>query len=320
MFLHLSRSPVLEATSAEGLDAGLAVAARIRASILSQVTPEMLTNAPLFIARVRQLVSEAEPVLERALTDAALLSWLRGGASAAVLAPPQPRRGPEPASGFPGGGVRLPAIEAAAADLMRRRLITSGDLAAAEADIEQQVFSVAAVATQASVSLVREVLEEALTQGMTLEEFKDRLRQDLETSSLGPARVEAIFRTQLAIQRTRGLSQTVQAPLVRSEFPFVETLPILDSRLTELCRVISESGIDGTGVFHIEDPVWKKFAPPRHWQCRCGTRLLTLEMAADRGIEWAQQYLDSGVAPVALPFVPWPAVELPKDWVSPWAA
>ena len=106
-------------------------------------------------------------------------------------------------------------------------------------------------------------------------------------------------------------------PLVANAFPYVETLPIRDDRLTKLCRIIAQSGLNGTGVFRADDPMWKKFKPPRYPGCRCGTVYLTFEMAAKRGVREAQEWLESGEAPTQPEWVPHPPVVLPPGWARP---
>jgi len=93
-------------------------------------------------------------------------------------------------------------------------------------------------------------------------------------------------------------------------------MPIRDSRLTDLCAIISTSGLQGTGIYRADDPTWVKFRPPRHFNCRCGTRRLTVAMAAARGIKEAERWLESGQPPLSPEFVTPPNVELPTGWVS----
>lgn len=103
-------------------------------------------------------------------------------------------------------------------------------------------------------------------------------------------------------------------PLVAPAFPYEATEPIRDARLSELCEVVSRSGIGGSNVFRGDDPVWLEYKPPRHYNCRCGRVPLTLEMAAARGVREAQRWLETGEPPARPAWVRRPAVELPPGW------
>jgi hypothetical protein len=76
-----------------------------------------------------------------------------------------------------------------------------------------------------------------------------------------------VFRTAIQSGYSRGMDKILQVDLVDSFFPYVETLPIHDDRLTDLCSIISRSGIGGSAIFRRDDKVWQKFKPPRHYNC-----------------------------------------------------
>lgn len=100
-------------------------------------------------------------------------------------------------------------------------------------------------------------------------------------------------------------------------FPYAETIPIRDARLSELCATAAKSGINGTAVYRRDDPVWREYQPPRHPNCRCGRMILTVHMAASRGIKEAEEWLRTGEAPSSPAWVTRPPVELPKGWKRP---
>ena len=129
--------------------------------------------------------------------------------------------------------------------------------------------------------------------------------------------MEGVFRDNVQKAYAEAQNRLVAHPLVKELFPYVATEPIYDSRLSELCRVVAQSGIQGTNIFRVDDPVWKKYQNPRHFKCRCGRVYLTIEQAAARGIKEAIRWLSSGRPPQTPAFVKNPAVDLPKGWTRP---
>ena len=62
--------------------------------------------------------------------------------------------------------------------------------------------------------------------------------------------------------------------------------------------MICRGGLQGTGVYSVDDPQWQAFGiPPAHPACRCIPVFLTLASAAARGIRVAQRWLETGVRP-----------------------
>ena len=136
--------------------------------------------------------------------------------------------------------------------------------------------------------------------------------------------MENIFRTTLAHSYAKGQKAVVSHDLVRSVAVIAEMAPIFDSRLTNLCRVVSESGIMGadgkrTAFFMVDDPIFREYCAPRHFQCRCSTLYHSVERASQRGLPIAKEWLKTGIRPDDSElFVPRPPVELPPGWVSVW--
>jgi hypothetical protein len=236
--------------------------------------------------------------------------------------PPQGPRRPRITTGLPDDddNIELPVIDEAVRDLIGRRILTRGDYIAASSEARQQAFTVAGLATEDAVSRVRDALAEAVDQGQTLREFRTKLGEDLETSRLGPGRVENTFRTGVLGAYANGMEAVRKSPLVRSELPFAVTEPIRDSRLSEMCKTAAESGLHDvngqrTNVYYAEDQEWKRTRPIRHYQCRCGMLFLSLQEAAERGIAAARRWLRTGIQPaieeLCVPRVP---IELPDGW------
>ena len=96
--------------------------------------------------------------------------------------------------------------------------------------------------------------------------------------------------------------------------------PIRDSRLTDLCAVVSRSGIQGSNIFRADDPVFTEIGDvPRHWNCRCNVQPLAVAEAGRLGINEAQLWDETGVRPETPAFVEFPkltgeAADLWNQW------
>jgi SPP1 gp7 family putative phage head morphogenesis protein len=248
------------------------------------------------------------------LAEAEMASWLNG---AAELASELPKH----SSGKPGEyewhGMKawLPVVSHAVKDLRSRNLITRREYDRMGSALKSRAFTTAGVANRNTLERLRDAVADAVEKGWGEHKFTEHLGDALSTSQIAPGQLGTLFRTNIASAYAAGQDQILDHPLVRDEFPYVETLPIRDSRLSELCQVVSESGIGGTSIFRTDDPVWRKFRPPRHPNCRCSVRALTVIAAARGGIEEAQRFLATGVWPAQPAHVPHPSVELPKGWI-----
>lgn len=211
--------------------------------------------------------------------------------------------------------VWLPVVDGARESLASKQLLLHEDFQALADDARSQAFTVAQANTLEAVEAVRDAVSESIDEGTGLKEFAEKIRGVIGTSTLGIGTLENVLRTNVASAYAAGQEAIYSNPAVSDRFPFVETLPLRDSRLTDLCAVISHSGLDGTGVFWVTDPTFQKFKAPRHWRCRCGTNYLTVAQAARNGVKAAQEWLATGIEPPHQ-YVDPPEVDLPPGWVS----
>lgn len=252
------------------------------------------------------------------LADATLAAYVRGAGRVAGEIPHERSPAvvgstpPDPAP-WPGMKTWLPVVDEAARSLADKQIVL--DLGSLAGKAREQAFSVASLNTEDAIGKVRDALVEAVEAGHDFDVFADHVGEAIGTSALGVGQLQNVYRTGMAQAYASGQEAIYSHPVVKDLFPYVETMPVRDSRLTDLCAVISKSGLQGTGIFLASDPTWIRFRPPRHWQCRCGTRRLTVAQAAARGIRHAQEWLHTGVEPPP-EYVPYPDVELPKGWVS----
>jgi hypothetical protein len=247
-----------------------------------------------FIREFRIILQRYEPVLARTLSDAHLASYLAGGQSILSMNPewrevkaadpylevfdwqkalePRLTPGPSPSS-IRGRGelqpapiVRFDIIREAAGDLAARKLLTPQDLLIENHQAQQTAFHAGRTAMLDTMEKVRNTLIDALVDGDSLKTWTAKVQNALQGSGVGVGRLERIFRNNVMFQYARGQKAIVENPLVRSVAAFAWRSEIRDSRLTYLCDCFSRSGIQGTSIYSIDDPVWRRVAPTSHFQ------------------------------------------------------
>lgn len=178
----------------------------------------------------------------------------------------------------------LPLVEAAVEALRSKRLLSIADARSLPAEARSRALPVALSLPAAAMVRLHGLLSESVASGEDLRAFRARLKEAMPEGAFPRAAVEATFRDAVQSAYAAGQERLLAVPGVGELFPFVETLPIRDSRLTDLCGLAARSGIGGTGVYRRDDPAWSRLKPPRHVNCRCGTSPLTADEAARRGV------------------------------------
>lgn len=321
MIVRLAADPSQDVLQTLALTASAALYDELSADLLRRLSAGYRHgDGPTSLLQTAQAVlARYQGPMAALLADARLAALLGGAAGVATLLPPSkdpPRLNVLGGAewGWDGGKLWLPIIEAAVADLQARHLMTRIEWETAADDVRRQAFTTAAVQSQEALGHVRDGLVEAVAQGTGLQAFRAHMRENVETSDVGAGTLENIFRTGTATAYSAGMDRVLESPIVGEAFPFEESLGIPDSRQTELCHVINHSGLDGTAVFLRDDPTYQKFKIPRHFGDRCSRNPLTVEMAAERGVKYAQEWLRLGQRPDRLGWVAPPPVSLPKGW------
>ena len=144
------------------------------------------------------------------------------------------------------------------------------DLDDALAYLRAKAFWVSGVTDQKILADVRQALLQGVSNGDTLSEIMDRLRdifkpyveesRDANGVLLEPARLETIVRTNLIDTYNQG--RLVQGELANEYLEGWQYSAILDTRTTEVCR-----HLDGK-VFEAGDKRVHALRPPRHFNCR----------------------------------------------------
>ena len=176
-------------------------------------------------------------------------------------------------SGEPDELTRFPRIRTAAS-LIAETPVSETAWGAAASNNDYRVRFTVEGLEQDAATTVRDKLADVVESGPSLRKFKEEVSEAIDTSALGPGTLERVYRTNLQRAFRESSEAMVSAPGVADIFRYVIRTPIRDSRLTTLCAELSRSGIQGTGIFRIDDPTWKATAIPSHFNCVLpGTRV-----------------------------------------------
>jgi hypothetical protein len=226
--------------------------------------------------------------------------------------PPQP---PWQTAAPPGGEeIRFPVIEEAVKSLRERGVLTKPVYDLLDTEARQRAWTVAGVEEQFALTKIHKALLKAVGEGESLTDFTRRVGESVDVA-LSDTRLEQVFRDGVQASYSRGLDRILAHPLVGSYFPYQETVPILDSRCSEMCKLCAASGIQGTGIYRSDDPTWERIKPPRHHLCRCARICYTLQRAAEKGIREAVEWFATGRPPAQPAWMPMPPIQLSPDYV-----
>lgn len=324
----LNSDPKLDALLEQALTGSAAFADELRAELMRRLTAARDRGAgPDQLAELaRSIINAYQPHLADMLADARLAGWLRGNVKVldavqasgggAALPPRVPAVARYSGDLPPLPGKWLPLIEEAAKDLRERQLLTRPEFDAVVGAIRDRALTVAKLTSTEALEHVREGLWNAVGLGDSLKTFRDHMRENVETSELGAGHLENVFRTGTGSAYAAGLDRLANHPGVADRFPYRERIPIEDSRITELCEHLARYGIEGTGIYRAADPAWQRTRPLSHFSCRCGTKLLTIAQAAQRGLTSAQYWLRTGSDP--RDFVTMPDLSHLQGYIPNW--
>lgn len=157
--------------------------------------------------------------------------------------------------------------KAAIAFWKQRAKLTDEEAKALEEEARQRAFYVTGLAEEALVKLVSDAIREALTQGSTLEVFRQRILPAIEKQGWHGSRVENIFRTNMQTAYAAGRYKKMQE--VKKYRPYWQYIAIMDSRVRP-----SHAVLNGL-VYPADHAFWDTNYPPNGFRCRCGVRTLS---------------------------------------------
>lgn len=159
-----------------------------------------------------------------------------------------------------------PADPGDALHWFRQRLpLTDEDFDQLDESSRLKAFVVTGASQMDLVDQIFQAVDDALSNGTTLADFKDAIAEQLEDAwgrSDSP-RLENIFRTNLQTAYGDARYETLNDPAVKKLRPYRRFVAIEDERLCPTCEAA-----DGT-LLAADDPWWDSHWTPLHYQCRC---------------------------------------------------
>ena len=281
---------------------------------IRKATASNVWDASQALQVLRDGVAQFEPLLAEHLSDAVLAGWIAGYDNVAGQLPlwlqqeftDSIRRGPPgkpPTVNLFGMFDREPRlklvnVENAAMRLMERGIMTRPQFDAAKQSAQREAFTIAGDLGTQTIDRMRYLLYQELSEGPSLKGFENRINESLGTSPIAPGHLENVYRTNLQAAYRDGRETLRRQPLVAAAFPYQAYFAVHDRRARNTHRMMETLGLNGTNVYRSDDPVWDYFTPPWDYNCRCGVRLMTLEQAAQAGVQEAIEWLRTGRPPI----------------------
>lgn len=218
-------------------------------------------------------------------------------------------------SSYESDDIHLPTIEEAVKSLSERNVVTRQQFDELDAAARTKAFTVANVSAEETLTKIRDSLSENVKEGVDYETWRKKVMEDVDQGTfLSEAHQETVFRTNVQSAFSDGQMTVLRHPLVRSGFPYSAYDSIHDGRRRENHGKLEKLGIQGTNVYRNDDPVFQTFRPPWDYNDRCGWTPMTIRQAAEKGIEEAKKWLDTGVEPTDKAHVPMPDFAPPPEF------
>jgi monoamine oxidase len=261
---------------------------------------------------------EAMPERERAETVYQLPPEQQEWVNRALVigtGPPMPPFTPSPPPSESPGAIHFPTIEEAVKDLSERNVVSRADYERLDAAARQKAFTVAGVESQETLTKIRDALAETVAEGADVEAFRQKVLERVEPDTfLSPAHLDVVARANIQAGFSDGQMAVLNMPFVRSGFPYASVHSIADDRRRHEHGEVEKIGIQGTNIFRVDDPVFETFRGPWDFSCRCGWTPMSVKFAAEKGIEEAARWLESGIEPSPPAFVPFPSFRPPPEF------
>ena len=219
------------------------------------------------------MIRQRREALAGPLTDAIVSGWVAGAGSSLGLVAAfldasvgkPPAEPPVIGTGAPGPEIEFPGLERAITQLAGRQLLSPEDFYAITASARQQAFTVSGDLGEATIAKLHEILAENFRGPVDREGFTEEARKQIASLPISDAHLEQVMRNNTNEAFSQGAEYVLEQPLVADEFPYRMAAPIRDTRTRPTHLAIETSGLDGTAVFHKDDPVWLTFRGPWDW-------------------------------------------------------
>ncbi len=143
-------------------------------------------------------------------------------------------------------------------------------------------FTLANVNNADLIASVKGEIEKALTDGMTLKDFRTSMDSMYERhgyTQLAPYRIETIFRTNMQSAYQGGRYRQMTSPAVLAARPYWRYVAVMDAATRP-----EHVALHGK-IFRFDHPFWGKWYPPNGYRCRCTVTTTTEKQMAREGWE-----------------------------------
>ena len=165
----------------------------------------------------------------------------------------------------------------AAIKFWQERAKLSWDEAKGLADgAKARAFYVTGLSQQDLVQLVSDGIEQALANGETLPQFRERILEAIKAKGWHGYRIENIFRTNMQSAYAAGRYKKMQA--VKKSRPYWQYMAVLDKRVRPSHAILHGK------VYPADHEFWDSNYPPNGFRCRCGVVTLSERQVKAQGL------------------------------------
>lgn len=172
----------------------------------------------------------------------------------------------------------LTALDAMLDFLREKVVMPAEEFYALEESARARAFTVSGVADLDLVTDVWEAIDQAVTNGETLADFRERVGDQLEEAwgQEDPWRLETIFRTN--VQTAYSAGRQSQNAAVRETHPYIRYDVVDDGRTSDICLPLLDVVVPADSSFAASHH------PPLHFNCRTDEVAITKEEAHELGV------------------------------------
>lgn len=195
--------------------------------------------------------------------------------------------------------VDFPDLRGRIANLVNRGVLTRPVFDSVSKQVAQRSFTVAHIDSETELQGIQHKLAESLAKSTDMRAFQEDMTGYIDSHAMTIPHVQTVFRTNIAKAYGEGREHIMSHPLVGSQFPYAAYHAIDDSRVRDDHLELMKLGLDGTNIYRADDPMWSKYSPPWHYNCRCSKSYLTIRQAARKGVREAIEWMETGEPPAS---------------------
>ncbi len=213
------------------------------------------------------------------------------------------------------GGEHFPIIDEAVRELSSKNVVTAPVFYEMDAQTRSKAFTIAAVESHDTLNKVQQALAENVQEGADYEAWRTKVLAVVDEGTfLSDRHMELVYRQAIQSAFSDGQVSVLRSPFVRTGFPYAGYFAIHDDRVRHNHLELESLGIEGTNIYRINDPVFQRFRPPWDWCDRCSWVPMTVQQAAEAGVQEAIEWLRTGIEPTPPAFVQPPPFSPPPGF------